>query len=77
MDFDKKKFAHDVMNDNRSYNLSAAKANKSNLDTEYKRRLEGAELRAKFGDFSLLAEIYGWDQATLTKAENEYKIRGN
>ena len=73
----KEKFSHEVENDNKTYNLNASKASKSNADTEYKRRLEEAELRAKFGDFSLLAQIYGWDEETLKKAEGEYKIKGH
>lgn len=79
MELDKEKFAHEVMDDERNYNLNVRKANKpsGNTDTEYKRRLEEAELRAKFGDFTLMAEIYGWDGATLEKANKNFKIRGN
>ena len=64
------------MDDQRNYNLNLFKANtSSSKDTEYDRKLKEADLRSKYGDFTLYAEIYDWDEKTLEAIQDAYAMQ--
>jgi len=67
---DERNYNQKVMNDNRNYNLGVLRANKqSSGDSEYERKLKEAEIRAKYGDVTVLAEIFGWTKEQIDDAE--------
>lgn len=62
---DERDYSRGVYENNRSYNLSSSKYNSSLQKDDYQKRLKDAEIRAKGGDYSGYAELFGWSDEKM------------